>query len=79
MSYILNRSMSLDESLNQQPNLLSEGEGDQIFVKSYTFSAKAYNKILETEKSEEAIEIEKEIEKVVVNNIKTVGKPQSWI
>ena len=77
MSYNINRSMSLDESLNQQPNLLSEGEGDQIFVKSYTFSANAHNKILETEESEEAIEIEKEM--VVVNNIKTVGKPQSWI
>ena len=65
------------KSLNHQPNLLSEGKGDQMFVKSYTFSEKVDNKIFETEESEEAIEIEKEM--VVVNNIKTVGKPQSWI
>ena len=64
----INRSLSLNDSI-YQANFLSEGEGDETIKKSYTFTAKSDKKKLDIE---EATEIEKE--KVVVNNIQTVGK-----
>ena len=70
----INRSLSLNNSVYHS-NLLSDEEGDQIFTKSTTFFSKVSKKKLEAKDLEEAIE--KEI--VVVNNIHSVGKTQSWI
>ena len=52
MSYDINRSMSLDESVYQS-NLLSEGLADHMVTKSYTFHAKTDKKKLDAEEVED--------------------------
>ena len=72
MSDVLNRSWSLNDSLNN-PSIFSDEGGNEMLKKSYTFTANLGKKKLNAEEPEKATDKEK----VVVNNIQTIGKPQS--